>query len=79
MTVMEDLLHEVVGAFMDDPDDVFIETVETSTTAIFIVDVPLNEKGKIIGRHGSVINGIKTIFQALGGKYGKSVLIELKD
>jgi len=76
---IDELLENYIKALVASPDEVEIEKTESSTTLIYTIDVVHDDRGKIIGRGGSIINSLKTIFRALGCKHGKKVLLEIRE
>lgn len=74
---LEDLLAEFIKALVASPEEVEIEVVETANTTILTISVVPDDVGKIIGRNGVIIDAIKTIFNALGWKQRRKVLVEI--
>jgi len=76
---IDDLLEDYIQALVGVPEEVEIEKTESATTLIYTIDVIHDDRGKIIGKGGSIINSLKTIFKALGCKHGKKVILEIKE
>jgi len=76
---IDDLLEDYIQALVGVPEEVEIEKTESATTLIYTIDVTHDDRGKIIGKGGSIINSLKTIFKALGCKHGKKVILEIKE
>jgi len=76
---MDELLEDFIKAIVGVPEEVEIEKTESSTTVIYSVEVVSDDMGKIIGKKGTIINSLKTIFSALGCKHGKKVHIEIRE
>jgi uncharacterized protein len=76
---LDELLEDYICAIVSVPHEVEIDRVETETTIIYTIDVVPDDRGKIIGKGGSIINSLKTIFRALGCKYGKKVHLEIRE
>ena len=74
---MKDLLFYVVKAIVDIPDEVSINEVEGEKAVIYEIKVAASDVGKVIGKHGRIINAIRTIVRAAAVKEGKKVSIEL--
>ncbi len=74
---MKDLLEFIVKAIVDVPDEVSINEVEGEKALILEVKVAESDIGKVIGKHGRIINAIRTIVRAAAVKNGKKVSIEL--
>lgn len=76
---IDELLEDFICSIVSVPEEVEIERVETTTTVIYTIDVIREDRGKIIGKGGSIINSLKTIFRALGCKHGKKVHLEIRE
>lgn len=77
-TPMEELLTEYVENIVSQPDEVEVEkTSSPSGTEIFTIHVLDEDRGKIIGRDGCIIDSLNTIFHALGCKRGRQIEIEI--
>jgi predicted RNA-binding protein YlqC (UPF0109 family) len=74
---VEDLLIDFVAAIVSDKESVDIRRTESSYTLIFTIDVAADDRGKIIGKNGSVINALKTLFFVLGVKHDKKIELEI--
>lgn len=74
---MKDLLEFVVKAIVDVPGEVSVNEVEGEKALILEVKVAESDIGKVIGKHGRIINAIRTIIRAAAVKDGKKVSIEL--
>lgn len=74
---MKQLLEFVVKAIVDVPDEVSVNEVEGEKALILEVKVAESDIGKVIGKHGRIINAIRTIIRAAAVKDGKKVSIEL--
>lgn len=76
---MDELLEDFIKAIVGVPEEVVIEKTESASTVIYSIEVVRDDIGKIIGKGGSIINSLKTIFKALGCKHGKKVHIEIQE
>lgn len=74
---MEELLELLVKSIVDSPDSVVIRKAEAEKTIIFEVKVAEEDVGKVIGKHGRIINAVRTIVKAAAVRDGKKVSIEL--
>lgn len=79
VATIDELLEDFVCAIVSVPDEVQIDKVETDTTTIYTIDVLPEDRGKIIGKGGSIINSMKTLFRALGCKHGHRVHLEIRE
>lgn len=76
---MDELLEDFIRALVSEPDEVEIESTCSENTVILTIDVLNIDRGKIIGRQGSIIESLKVLFKALGSKNGKRVHLEIKE
>jgi predicted RNA-binding protein YlqC (UPF0109 family) len=76
---VEDLLIDFVAALVSNKEAVVIGRTESSSTLIFTIDVAADDRGKIIGKNGVVINALKTLFFVLGAKHKKKIELELRE
>lgn len=74
---MKELLEYLVKAIVDVPDEVSVTEVEGEKAVVFEIKVNASDVGKVIGKHGRIINAIRTIVRAAAVKEGKKVSIEL--
>ena len=74
---MKELLDLLIRSIVDTPEEVTIGEVEGEKAVIFEIKVAPDDVGKVIGKHGRIINAIRTIVRAAAVKDGKKVSIEL--
>jgi hypothetical protein len=75
---LKDLLVFLTKAIVDLPDQVVVSEVEGEMTVVYEIRVAESDKGKVIGKHGRIINAIRTIVRAAGVKDGnRKVQVEL--
>ena len=74
---MRELLEYLVKAIVDVPEEVSIMEVEGEKAVVYEIKVATSDVGKVIGKHGRIINAIRTIIRAAAVKEGKKVSIEL--
>lgn len=74
---MKALLEYLVKAIVDVPEEVSVMEVEGEKAVIYEIKVNTSDVGKVIGKHGRIINAIRTIVRAAAVKEGKKVSIEL--
>jgi predicted RNA-binding protein YlqC (UPF0109 family) len=73
----QDLVAYIVRSLVDEPDAVSVTEVEGKNAIVIEVSVAEGDKGRIIGKSGSVINSIRTLLQVLAAKRGKRVTLEI--
>ena len=74
---MKELLELLTRSIVDEPDEVEISEVEGEKAIVYEIKVAESDIGKVIGKHGRIINAIRTIIRAAAVKDGKKVSIEL--
>ena len=74
------LVESVVRPLIDFPDDLEISASDAEDGSI-LVEMRVNEEddGKVIGRHGRVIEAIRTLARAAASRTGAHVEVELLD
>jgi len=74
---VKELLEYLVKAIVDVPEEVSVMEVEGEKAVVYEIKVNVSDVGKVIGKHGRIINAIRTIVRAAAVKEGKKVSIEL--
>lgn len=74
---MKELLTLLTKSIVDTPDEVQISEIEGEKAIVYEIRVADDDVGKVIGKHGRIINAIRTIVRAAAVKDGKKVSIEL--
>jgi predicted RNA-binding protein YlqC (UPF0109 family) len=74
---MKDLVEYIARQLVDDPDTV--EVMETQGEAGSLIELRVAKKdiGRLIGRHGSIANSIRTILYAIASRHGRTVTLEI--
>jgi predicted RNA-binding protein YlqC (UPF0109 family) len=75
----EDLIVQIVRHLADIPEDVRIDTHVTEHTATFDIYVSPTDVGKVLGRGGKHAWALRDLFNAIYGKYGKRMLLQVVD
>jgi len=76
---MKDLVHNIVEALVDHPDQIEIDEVKGDLTSVIELMVNRGDIGKVIGRQGRTAQAIRTILNAASAKSRKRVLFEILD
>jgi len=74
---MKDLVHNIVQALVDHPDQIEIDEVKGDQTSVIELMVNREDIGKVIGRQGRTAQAIRTILNAASAKSRKRVLLEI--
>lgn len=73
------LLENIIKNLVAVPEEVEIEITETASTTVLSIDVVPDDRGKIIGRGGVIIESMKTLFKAIGGRRNRSIILDIKE
>ena len=76
---MKDTLHFIVSAIVDNPDAVVIEEQQEDGFTNFVITVAKEDMGKVIGKEGKVIRGIRNIMKIKAMKFDTRIKISLAD
>ncbi|MGB9682677.1 MAG: KH domain-containing protein [bacterium] len=72
---MDDELYStvkfLVKCLVDNPDLAEVDSEVSGKKAKFIIKVPDNEMGKVLGQGGHTINAVRAIASTLGRKVGR--------
>lgn len=74
---MKDLVEYIVKALVDNPHNVEITEVSTTTTSVIEVKVDQSDAGKVIGREGRIANAIRTLVKSAGGRDNRKINVEI--
>jgi len=74
---MKELIHYIVSALVDHPDEVQVKETEQDDTIIIELTVAKGDLGKVIGKQGRTAQAIRTILSAASGKTGKRYVLEI--
>jgi predicted RNA-binding protein YlqC (UPF0109 family) len=71
------LLAEIAKTLVDHPEEVQVRTIHGQVLSILELRVHPEDLGKVIGRHGSTANALRTIIGAAGSKLHEHVTVEI--
>lgn len=77
--LMKNILNFIVTSIVDEPDKVVINEFEEDGILNFSISVASNDIGKIIGKEGKVIRGIRNIMKIPAMKQEKRVRVEIAE
>jgi predicted RNA-binding protein YlqC (UPF0109 family) len=66
---LRDLLSSVVKSIVDDPESVEVVVVPASYRVLVELHTNADDVGQVIGRQGSVVESIRCLLSAYGGKH----------
>lgn len=72
-----DLVEYMVSSLVDNPDQVAISAVDEGNSIVLEISVAESDIGRIIGKRGSVVNGMRALLQVLAAKNGKRATLEI--
>ena len=77
---MLELLHYIVTKIVSNPDDVKIETQEEDKdNIVYVLKLPEEERGVVIGKGGMNIRAIRNILNIIAKRENKRVYIKVAD
>lgn len=74
---MKDLVEYIVKALVDNPNNVEVTEVSTTSTSVIEVKVDQSDAGKVIGREGRIANAIRTLVKSAGGRDNRKISVEI--
>lgn len=74
---MKDLVKIIAQSLVDHPDQVVVEEIEGSQTAVLELKVAKDDLGKVIGRQGRTARSMRTILSAASTKLNKRTVLEI--
>jgi hypothetical protein len=74
---MNELIHYIAQAMVDNPGEVSVTVIEGGQTIVLELKVAKSDLGKIIGKHGRNAQAIRTIVSAVSAKIKKRTVLEI--
>ncbi|MDO4661849.1 MAG: KH domain-containing protein [Tissierellia bacterium] len=74
---MKNLIEVIVKELVDDDSKVVVEEENNDGEVLITIKLDDKDKGKVIGRNGSIINSIRTIAKACAIKEDVKVSIKI--
>lgn len=71
------LIEYVAKALVDKPDAVKIEEVQDGSTTVYELEVDEEDVGKVIGRQGRVVRGLRALVKAAATRKGVRVDLDV--
>jgi len=78
-TPIKPLLTDMVKSLVEYPEYVDIHVIKKGRSVVYSIDVVPDDRGKIIGRKGCILESMQTLFYALGCKQGKNVQLVIHE
>jgi predicted RNA-binding protein YlqC (UPF0109 family) len=76
---MKRLVETIVRRLSDDPAAARIVESFEGKTAVYDIDVPEGDRGRLIGREGRTVRALRSFVAAAAAAQGKRVLIRVRD
>lgn len=74
---MKELVEYIVKSLVDNPDQVEVHEIDSSSVTVIELTVAGPDMGRVIGKGGRVINSIRAIVQVAAAKRGQRVSLEI--
>lgn len=74
---MKDLVEYIAKSLVTDPEQVEVESYQTSSGFTLALRVSDADKGRVIGRRGRVVNAIETLLRVIGTREGVRINIDI--
>jgi uncharacterized protein len=74
---MEEFIKFLITNIVDQPKDITIEEQEGERGKVYLVDVAEEDRGKIIGKNGRVIQSLRSLVNIKAQKENRSVFLQL--
>ena len=76
---MKELIHYIVAALVDHPDQVQIQETEEDDSIIIVLTVAKEDLGKVIGKQGRTARAMRSLLSAAAGKINKRSRLEIME
>lgn len=76
---MKKTLEYIISSIVTDPESVVVEETEDNGMVEFLVHVPKEDIGKVIGKNGKVIRAIRNVLKIPAIKQQKKIHISLQE
>jgi predicted RNA-binding protein YlqC (UPF0109 family) len=76
---MKELIHYIVTALVDQPDEVKVTETEQDDTIIVELTVAKGDLGKVIGKQGRTARAMRSLLAAAAGKINKRSRLEIME
>jgi hypothetical protein len=74
---MKELIEYIAKSLVNDPSQVEVREIKGTHSIIYELSVAPEDKGRIIGRGGRVINAMRVLLQVAAAKKGKRATLEI--
>jgi predicted RNA-binding protein YlqC (UPF0109 family) len=74
-----DLVLYLAKKIVEDPESVRVEEIESNGDLVLRLHVAENDRGKVIGRRGRMVQSLRTLARAAGARSDRRVLLEIAE
>ena len=74
---MKELIEYIAKTIADKPEEVTVSEIEEEDRIVIRLEVATDDKGKIIGRQGRVVQAMRTLLRVAAVKRGVRVTLEI--
>lgn len=74
---MKDLIEYVARSLVDDPSQVHVTQIDSSSATTLELHVAPEDMGRVIGRSGRVANALRILLRVAAAKQGRRVNLEI--
>ena len=74
---LKGLVEYVAKALVDNPDAVKVDEVQDGNTTVYELEVDEEDIGKVIGRQGRVVRGLRALVKAAATRKGTRVDLDV--
>src|SRR5437868_14116096 len=74
---LKGLVEYVAKALVDNPDAVKVDEVQDGNTTVYELEVDEEDIGKVIGRQGRVVRGLRALVKAAATRNGTRVDLDV--
>lgn len=74
---LKGLVEYIARALVDKPDAVKVDEVQDGNTTVYELEVDEEDIGKVIGRQGRVVRGIRALVKAAATRTGQRVDLDV--
>ena len=76
---MKKLVETIVRRLADHPEQARVHESFEGRTAVYDIEVPEAERGRLIGREGRTVRALRAFVAAAASARGKRVMIRIRD
>ena len=76
---MKKLIETVVRRLCDQPEQARVVESHEGRTAVYEIDVPEGDRGRLIGREGRTVRALRAFVSAAAAARGTRIVIKVRD